>query len=185
MMDTADNVYSHSYTATDTSTTSCTTWSSWTSAEYNVAVRDRWITWVSDSTADTNNYAGSYELAERNEEALKELEEKVKAEERARKLLKDLIGEEQLKIYEKTGRVFVKGNKADYIIQKDNFIKQITKGTVVDLCVHLDNKHKYPETDNVIALKLALEMNEDEIIGMANQHGVNAFDGELPECACL
>ena len=47
----------------------------------------------------------------------------------------DLIGEEQLEIYNETGRLLVHGHKYDYILQKDGFVKRVEKDKVVDLCI--------------------------------------------------
>ena len=97
----------------------------------------------------------------------------------------DLIGEEDLKTYEKTGRLFVKGRRYDYIVQKTGFIKRIEKDKITDLCVHLDNPNRFPQTDNVVAMKLAIEADEDAILKLANNHGSKKRPKQLPEAACM
>lgn len=106
--------------------------------------------------------------------------EREEAESVAQELLLDLIGEERLKVYEQTGRVLVHGRKFDYIVQKSGYVRKIDKDKVVDLCVHLRQQTKYPPTDNVIALKLAIEGDEREFLKTANHHRPrNPRDGEL------
>ena len=112
------------------------------------------------------------------------------AEEKAKELLLDLIGEDQLKIYEETGRIFVKGRKHDYVVQKTGMVRRIEKDRIQDLCIHLRERTRFPETDNVIALKLLIEANEKTVEKMANKHGFQ-FRDESPirklvgNCACL
>jgi len=119
-------------------------------------------------------------------EAYAKIERKrAKAEDKAKRLLADLIGEDQLKVYERTGRVFVRGKDADYIIRRDGYVMQITKDKVTDLCVHLANRTAYPATDNVIGLMLALECDEQQITAKANRHGVQPRGAvAIPEAAC-
>jgi hypothetical protein len=90
------------------------------------------------------------------------------AEKRARELLLDIIGEDQTKVYNRTGRVLVNGNKYQWLITKDGEVRKITKTTVVDLCVCLQSRHSFPETDNVIAMALAAKLDEDEFLKKAN-----------------
>lgn len=108
-----------------------------------------------------------------------------KAEARARNLLLDLIGEDELKVYQETGRLFVKGNRYDYIVRKTGTIQRIEKDKLTDLCVHLASNHKCPKTDNVIALKLALESDEDEVLQLANNHGCCEKPDQIPRAACM
>lgn len=98
-------------------------------------------------------------------------ENRKKAEQKAQKLLGELIGEDELAVYEETKRLFVKGKKCDYIVPADGFVKAITKDKVIDLCIHLKEKDKMPHTDNVIALKMMIEADEDKVWNMANKHG--------------
>lgn len=116
------------------------------------------------------------EVHKRNREA---------AEIKAKELLLDLIGEDQLRIYNETGRLFVRGRKNDYIVQKHGYVKKLEKDKVVDLCIHLDNKTKYPETDNVIALKLLIEGNEEKFTKTAHHACYAPAYNELPKCACM
>ncbi len=125
------------------------------------------------------------ELVRREAKATKLKEEKLLAETRAKELLLDLIGEEELKVYSETGRLFVKGKKFDYILQKTGFIQRIEKNKIVDMCVHLDNRFKFPETDNVVAMKLAIEEDEKGILKLANDHGSVKRPAELRKAACM
>lgn len=110
--------------------------------------------------------------------------EKEAAEQTAKELLLDLIGEEQLKVYEETGRLFVKGRKYDYIIHKGSGVDRIEKNKVVDLCIHLKERYSMPETDNVVALKLMIEGDEKQFNKVANSHGSKSYE-ELPKAACM
>jgi hypothetical protein len=192
-------------TSTDTST-----WTSWNDTSTSTAMSNStyiWTSWVSSNNSTTSstcsnsstwtNWNVEYTtriIPERNqrsstdqyeERRKKDAEKRKKAEENALNLLLDLIGEEQLKIYKETGRLFVKGNKYDYIIQKSGFIKRVEKDKITDLCVHLDNRYKYPATDNVIAMKLAIESEEKAILKKANIHGSCKRPEQLPKAACM
>lgn len=111
-----------------------------------------------------------FDLCE-SEDYKKIQENKKKAEEKAKKLLGSLIGDSELAVYDETKRLFVRGTKYDYIVPADGFIKAIGKDKVIDLCVHLKDKDKMPATDNVIAMKLMLENDEEKVLKMANRHG--------------
>jgi hypothetical protein len=100
-----------------------------------------------------------------------EEERKEKAELTAQELLLDLIGEKELAYYRETGRLLVKGRKYDYVIKKAGGVYQVEKDKVIDLCIHLKEKYKYPDTDNVIGLMLMLKANEREFLKIANSHG--------------
>lgn len=124
------------------------------------------------------------EARERESEEIKKMkEQKEAAEAKAKELLLDLIGKEELAVYEETGRVFVKGRKHDYIVQRTGFVQQIQKGKVQDLCAHI-NKSKYPLTDNVVGLKLLIESDEDQFLKIANRHSSRTIE-ELPKAACM
>lgn len=105
------------------------------------------------------------------------------AEAKAKDLLLDIIGKDELVVYEETGRVFVKGRKHDYIVQREGFIQQIDKGKIQDLCASI-NKNKYPLTDNVVAMKLLIESDEDQFLEIANKQGSRRYD-KLPKAACM
>jgi len=109
------------------------------------------------------------------------------AEIKAQDLLKDFIGENELKIYNETGRLYVKGEKGEYIVRKGGTIQKIEGKNVIDFCVHLKDRSKYPPTDNVIALKLLLEEEESNVLKLANRRGSSSFDSidELPLAACM
>lgn len=189
-----------SWTSTATSTSSANTWDSWNTNSTCSTSDTAWYSW------NTPTYTYAYEPkkqtkaekraekvrvarqeADRKERvkqaAIREEEKKI-AEVKAKQLLLDLIGEEELSIYNETGRLFVQGNKFDYILSKVGLIKRIEKEKITDLCVHLDNRYKYPETDNVIAMKLAIENDEDNLLELANTHGSVKRPEQLPLAAC-
>lgn len=126
---------------------------------------------------------GSERRAREVSEIAKLTAKKEAAEAKAKELLLDIIGANELAVYEETGRVFVKGRKHDYIVQKEGFIQQIQKGKIQDLCASI-NKSKYPLTDNVVAMKMLIESDEDKFLQIANEQGNRPYD-ELPKAACM
>lgn len=97
------------------------------------------------------------------------------AEETAKKLLLDLIGTEQMEVYKRTGRVFVKGREFDWLlITEGNLckLKKITKDKVYDLCIHID-ADLIPKTDQVIGYLLNAKFNEKHLEKTANLVRVN------------
>ena len=95
-----------------------------------------------------------------------------------------MIGDEYLEVYKRTGRLFVKGKKYDYIIQKGGYIVQLKGNKVIDLCVHLEQRHAMPLTDDVIAMKLRIENGEKKVLELANEWGEQDRETYvLPECA--
>lgn len=175
-------------------------WRIWTTGTEPLHVIDgtftqdsEWSIWATDDGVQIRSHSQeeAQEINHREEAARREANEryeklqesKKRAEDRAKELLLDLIGEEELKVYERTGRVMVKGRKHDYIVSRDgSFVKRIEKDKIVDLCIHLAKS--CPETDNVIALKLLAEADEEALNEIANNHGSRDRPQELPECAC-
>jgi len=128
----------------------------------------------------------NYELSKEEQEKQNDLiVEREKAEEKAKLLLLELIGETELKVYEETGRVFVKGRKFDYIVKKEGMVLKIDKNKVEDMCVQLQNQYKYPPSDNVIALKVMLENDEKKVLNLANMFSLRERPEELPMAACM
>jgi hypothetical protein len=189
-----------------TTTTACyeDLWNGWvtSTADTTTATSGVWHTWVGTATATNsstdvvwvswNEAPQTYRTRERTAptqvvtRTRSDREEKAKqSEERAKQLLLDLIGQEDLDVYNETGRLFVKGRKYDYIVQKHGFIQRVEKDKITDLCVHLDNRYKYPSTDNVVAMKLAIEADEDQILSLANNHGSCERPKVLPRAACM
>ncbi len=179
----SDNVW-YGWTDGDTSATSSTTytaiWYTWTNTESQEQAEKRRS---EQARAQAERERQEQERIRRYEEQEQKREA---AEKKAKELLLDLIGPEEMKVYERTGRLFVRGKKHDYIVQKSGYVKQIKKDIVTDLCVHLKDRNKFPDTDNVVALKLAIEAEEDNVIKMANDHGSRpiAQCPELREAAC-
>lgn len=172
-------------TGTPAATIASTTWVVW-----NEQIHDgRGI--VSISSPSQEDREAVAERQEQYAEERRQIEERGKklqeekdaAEVRAKGLLMDLIGEDELRVYEETGRLFVRGRKNDYIVQKEGLVKKVSKDKIADLCVHLENRWKYPSTDNVIALKLAIEGDENRVLKLANVHGSYDRPEELPLAA--
>ena len=195
----------NSCTATTTSSyCDNTTWSGWNATSTDATCADSttvstgesttvWVRWIGGEP-DYQHQQEEIETGHREYERLRQESQKraddlkkkrEKAEQKAKDLLLDLIGEEQLEIYNETGRLLVCGHKYDYIIQKEGFVKRIEKDKIVDLCIHLTNQSKYPDSDNVIALKLLAENNEEEFNRLANNHGEHERPEELLKCACM
>jgi len=124
---------------------------------------------------------------EENERRYQKMQEKKeKAEKVARELLMELIGKEELETYNETGRLFVKGKDFDYLLSKEGKVQRLEKDKVIDLCIHLRDKYSYPNTDNLIGLKLLIENNEEEFIEKANVMREHDRDDnyQVPRSAC-
>ena len=154
----------YTYDSTDT------TWSEWVEVEYEREPTDEEV--IQELERPISQVVAQPEGRNSDDFFKKKQEERKAAEAKAVELLEVLIGKEQTKVYMETGRVFLKGKKFDYHIVKGcGFnIRKIEKDKVRDLCVHI-SKYTYPDTDNVVALLLALQDNEDTILNMANDHG--------------
>jgi hypothetical protein len=111
--------------------------------------------------------------------------QKAHAEEKANVLLAELIGNKEHEIYLRTGRLFVSGEHNDYIMYREGDMKRIEKDKIVDMCVHLKNKHMFPKTDNVIALMLSLQHNEKHVLKIANDMRSRELPEVLPLAACM
>jgi len=176
-----------------TSATTSGTWQTWvydssassasTTCNNCESSTTTWYTWNTDDyiTLDTKNYEApkndrAKERRRRNQskiDAIGKEELKKNAELTAQELLKDLLDDNQLELYNETGRVFVKGRTHDYIIRKHGTtLKRISKDKVQDLCCHLNYKDKLnmPETDNTIAKILAIKYDEERFNELANIH---------------
>lgn len=197
-------MYADGYDSTSSSTTTATVWSSWVSTTgegtvSGVSSDGVWGVWVSSGEANTVYVSSTPTLSPEEERARKEevdrrmreaddrrkkeqLEREV-AEETAKELLLELIGPEELEIYDETGRLFVKGRKFDYIIQNHGKLQRLEKDKITDLCVHLQAQYKFPRTDNVIALLMMLMTDEDYVLNLANNHGSRDKPIELPKFA--
>ena len=105
---------------------------------------------------------------ERLDKAKLETERKEAAEEVAQILLGELIGEEQLEVYQETGRIFVNGKKDSYLLTKSGGVQRVERGKIVDLCVHVTQKILLPPTDNVIGLAMHIKADEKDFNKVAN-----------------
>lgn len=176
------------------------TWTDWNTFSSGTAVSlstgsDTWDHWNIDFTCGPAQVTYGPESeearaererleAEREVERQAEAKRKEEAEDRAKELLLDLIGEDELTVYNETGRLFVRGRNHDYLIEKTGTVKRVEKDKLVDLCIHLEQKHSMPKTDNVIALKLLAEADEYKFNQLANNHGSVQLPEELPRAAC-
>ena len=96
-------------------------------------------------------------------------EEKRLAEVTAQELLQEIVTDRELALYKEHGELLVHGRKHDYIIRKQGGVIRVAKDKKVhSLCIHLRNQYKYPRTDNVIALKLAIDTDERKFNKDAN-----------------
>ncbi len=169
---------------TTTTTTSPTaedgTWNFWVSGEDASDLRARWITPskiaapAPKSTEQKRAFNAQRQINKkwRDIRIAEEEQHRRDIELTAQRLLEDLISPEQSEVYKKTGRLVVKGRQFDYVIEKDRGVYQVDKDKVIDLCIHLREKYKFPETDNVIGLKLLIEGNEREFLRTANSNGL-------------
>lgn len=104
---------------------------------------------------------------------IKELELK-QAETKARELILDILPEDQREIYEKTGRVFVKGTKFDWLIRKSSpnssclIVTKIEKDKVTDMCTYYPDGRDLPADDRVLGYILHAKFNEGYLLSHAN-----------------
>lgn len=188
---TTDSTWGYWCSATDDSTcvtTSYTVWSYWVQErdgcvrevrevrEVRQAVRSSAIPYDREPTTEEKE-AQRKRDEEYREKCRKENEERLIAEEKAKKLLLENIDEENRKRYEKDKLIIVTAKKSNRVYQ----IKHGRSGNVVQL----DAKNKpikrfcmhpiamVPDADTVLAQKLMLEHNEDEFLRLANVHQLN------------
>ncbi|HUT43846.1 MAG TPA: hypothetical protein VMW95_05875 [Desulfobacterales bacterium] len=171
---------------TSASTTDCT-WDTWTTSGTSATTTDTWTNW-DDAYTPYSVYTYTpikrdrllihYErmqqkinLAWRQIIADRLKEDRAEAETTAKALLLDLVSQKEFDLYEKTGRLLVKGRKQSYIVKKHGGVDIVLNNDKIkDLCVHLNSASKYPETDNVIAMKLHIEQAEEEFLKTANHY---------------
>ena len=186
-------------------------WNTVPSAENNVVLQDR--------IAPTN-YLQAYRKtkAERRRakrQKQRELKRKLKAQRKARAaaelavrklkeaestakaLLFDVIGEKQMEVFERTGRMLVKGHKFDWLITRTKWgqdydghhdhtahirIQRVSKEKIYDLCVRLEDS-KLPPSDRVLGFLLNSKYNEEEFNNKANVTRPNGTRDNIGECA--
>ena len=182
---TSSDATSYSSTSTAFSDNQNYVWRTWTSdvtevvtyhSNYSNVVQP--TAWRDRRTTEEKRAQKAQQTIEREWRKIKAQEfkeEKEHAELTAQKLLEDLISEEEMAVYKETGLLVVKGRKFDYVLRKGGGVYRVEKGKVCALvrsyCIHLREKYNYPETDNVIALKLFLEADEENFLGTANDNG--------------
>ena len=106
------------------------------------------------------------------------------AEKKAAQLLIDVLGLEQYEVYKRTGRILIHGNKHDWIVHQSGMVQRFEKHKVIDLCVSLAERWRYPKDDNIVAMALTAKLNEDELISKANKIRERKKE-KLDECAVL
>ena len=188
---------------TGTATSSITAWVTWTTRSgdeasikaVDIQVTDGWYAWstaVEESQEQKRARQAQAEINRIEAQRVRDEAEDVKkqAELTAQELLKDLISEDEMESYLKTGMVLIKGKKNDYILTKgmQAGVIRIDKDKVVSLkdyrkkikgtsfCVRPENQYILPETDKIVAMKVALEAEEDNIMKMANRIGERELD---------
>ena len=171
------------------------TWTSWQTTSttyYSANTTYVWRQWVQYEPTQVI----TYEVPEQPEQIpyiapapidnskWKELEKKKQeAEAKALDLLLDLIGEEQAKIFKETGNLLVKGEKFDWLLEKDGKVYRVEKDKVVQLCLHTTDRFKQPEADNVIALALHAKFAEK---AMSRGHHINdLYNFQMPKAAVM
>jgi hypothetical protein len=177
-----DYTWGHWVEATESSTTGGT--GETATIYYNTG------TWTAWSTQDdrTREQRRAENAQNRINEYVEKEQEK-DAELTAQELLKDLITEEEMETYLKTGRLLVKGKSHDYVLEKgyQARVLKIAKGKIVSLaerkkvkvrslCVHPVNQSSLPDTDKIISMKLAIEAEEKRVLDLANDHGERELD---------
>lgn len=164
-----------------TATTTDTTWTSWQETDRYVVAEPAGLN-IGPLVRD--RVAHLYRSNQRRIESEWRDMERRAAEVTAQALLEDLLDDDQLEVYQETGRVLVKGRKHDYVVRRNNTtIKKLGKGQVADLCCHLQNRYKrdMPATDNTIAKILAIKADEERFNKLANVH--RKYHGTLPKAA--
>ena len=136
--------------------------------------------------AEWEKYCREERLAEERKRYRIEVIEREAAENKAVILLESFIGNEQIEVYKKTGKMYVKGENGLYIAKKGGGIQKVEGSKVINYCVHLEAKWKCPPTDEVVAMKFLLEHDDSKIIKMANWVSETEHeDGHLPIAACM
>lgn len=173
------------------STSTGDTWTNWncyyttTVSAIETATSNVWVTWTnypvqSKEEIERERIASEERQRKHQEEIRKQEEERKLAEIKAHELLEDLIGKEQAEIYKETGRLLVKGQTSDYLLQKGGKVSKIEKNKVTDFCIHLRDKSTMPDTDNIVSLMLLAKADEYEFDKTANV--IRSYKkNELPE----
>jgi len=203
--------YESTASSTTSATWQTTTWYEGTSTTTSYQTTDNGyviytptVIYYSPQSTD-NTYVWSYEVVEapkiseaerkkRLDEAEEERKrrlaeyermekERQKAEERAVDCLLDVLGQEQTEIYKRTGNLLVKGERFDWLFNKEGKVYRCEKDKVVQLCLHSEEKSKQPLTDNVITLALHAKFAEKEMEKGHFLREVKRQEFQLPEAA--
>lgn len=113
--------------------------------------------------------------------------QKQQAELKAQELLFDLLGEKQMEVFRRTGRLFVQGEKFGWLISMEGEgelawvnIKKLKDNKIIDLCVRIDDP--VPPSDKVISFALRAKFDEESFNKTANHTRVSD-KSKLEECA--
>ena len=147
-----------------------------------------WEMWCSTSTTSTgtsvyrsvrDSSPPTEEQIRASEEARRRMDERIRqdrlAEERAEQCLVENLDEEQRRSWREKNHFVVHGRRnLRYRVRKfaaGNIDVVDEKGKVIErYCVHCAS-HAVPKADQLLAQKLHLELNEDEVHRVANKHG--------------
>jgi len=103
----------------------------------------------------------------------KELERRneIISERRALRLFEDILGPEQRRVFENTGRLFVRGQKYGWLIySRPHQIIKLEKDEFVYLCINLaGGNNSVPDADRVLAFGLMAKYDEERLNREANE----------------
>jgi hypothetical protein len=103
-----------------------------------------------------------------------EEQKRASANRKARELLFDLLPEDQHELYERTGRILVKGRKHDWLIRKNHnhgtaiTVSRLDKNRVVDMCVYFREGRNLPTDDRMVGFILNAKLSEDDFLKTCN-----------------
>lgn len=191
-----------SNTVTCTSISSTAIWVDWCDSTSSTSIttlgRRRRLSWTSNTDDEVVAYAPtrppcppiSEEERARHERDMQAARERMAAEqqrireadERAQQCLLDNLNEEQRKTWLDKGHFIVHGRSGRrYRVRRfapGNIDEINRKGFIsTRLCVH---SYGIPNADNILAQKLHLESNEEEVMRIANRHPVTDRSQVLP-----
>jgi hypothetical protein len=211
---------------TSVSSDTTDSWKYWSSGTIGVdrfvGADQTWVTWVSSDTVvytmpmpNTKNHkermkerrklkrknavqARRTKKANRKNMYKRYLEEHKEREaiRKAKELLFDLLEESQRELYERTGRILVKGNKFDWLIRRQHrhssaiSVTRIDKDKVIDMCVYFREGRDLPTDDRMIGYILNAKLSEDDFIKTCNPRTLTRKDMKevetlINEAACF
>jgi hypothetical protein len=202
---TTDSTWSNWCDSTSTATSTNEIWPTWcgdtgTSTAVYKGTNTIWATWCEEEDAYTYVYSTPKESEEDKRKRLiahaktkakaiiaKRKEKKAYA--KAIELLEDVMGKEAREVYQKTGRILVKGKKYDWLIENRQYgnsvkVSKVDKNKIIDLCVYCKGAAKFPQPDHALAMALNAKYAEDYLDEKANFVSEKSLE-ELPEAAVM